>query len=129
MLAVSIYVLSKYGNVWDWSVNEKETFKSVIIVLALLGIPAGFAFHKKRISRLPAGLLLDKKLKEYRVSFFVKIVTIEALSIIALTGYLFSADVVFLIIFGLLFVVYLLNIPTKMRVFSGLQTDDENKPR
>lgn len=128
MFGISIYVLAKFGSVWDWAINDIEIFKSVIVVLALFGIPAGYAFHKKRMSHLPNELAFEEKLKQYRISFFIKIVTLEALSIIALTGFLFSGDVAFLIIFGLLFITYLLNIPTKARVLEELKPNDGGNP-
>jgi len=126
MFGVSIFVLSDFGSVWDFSVNEKEIFKTGIVIIALFGIPAGYAFHKKKMSHLPTDLAIEEKLKAYKTSFFIKIVTLESLGIIALTGYLFSADVVFLFIFGLLFITYLLNIPTKVRVMDELNPNEED---
>jgi uncharacterized membrane protein YbjE (DUF340 family) len=128
MFGISIFVLAKFGSVWDFSINDRETFKSVIVILALFGMPAGYAFHKKRMSHLPADLPLEEKLRVFKTSFFIKIVTLEALAITALTGYLFSADVVFLFIFGLLFIAYLLNIPTRLGVLSELESNKENDP-
>lgn len=126
MFAISIIVVSIYGKVWAWSVGSKETFKSVIVILSLMGIPAGYAFHKKWISHLPSGLSIDEKLRQYWISFFIKIVTLEALAIIALTGYLFSADFVFLLIFGLLFLAFVLNTPNRSRVMNDLEANQES---
>ncbi len=126
MFAISIIVVAIYGKVWAWSVVSKETFKSVIVILSLMGIPAGYAFHKKWISHLSSGLSVSEKLRQYRISFFIKIVTLEALAIIALTGYLFSADVVFLLIFGLLFLAFVLNTPNRSRVMNDLEANQES---
>lgn len=127
LFLISLFVVMCFGAVGAVSVNDKETFKTIIVILALLGIPAGFTFHQKRIAHLPQELPLDKKLKYYRNSFFIKIVTLEALAIIALTGYMVTSDVVFLLIFGLLFVAFVLNIPAKSRVMRELEPHQEEE--
>lgn len=125
---ISLFVVGRLGAVGTISANDKETFKTIIVILALLGIPAGFSFHQKRITHLPEEFPLDKKLKYYRNSFFIKIVTLEALAIISLTGYMITTDVVFLLIFGLLFVAFVLNIPTKSRVMGELEPHRDENP-
>lgn len=68
---------------------------------------------------------LNNKLLKYRNSYFIKIVTLEALAIIALIGHLISADKSFAIIFGLLFVAYMLNMPRWQNIMKEIDVLEE----
>ncbi|ASB49646.1 hypothetical protein [Alkalitalea saponilacus] len=124
---IAISLGSKVSGVLDWSLQDVETLKSVIIILALGGIPAGFIFHNKKIKKLPQEMDMDNRIKQYRNSFFIKIVTFEALGIISLIGYLVSGDFAFVMIFALLFVAFLLNIPIKERIINELEPKNEEE--
>ena len=124
MLVLGVWAVAHLGAIWSVPASDKETFKTILILLSLLAIPAGYKFHQKRISHLNPELSFPDKLKNYRSSFFIKIVSLEALAIIALTGYLFTADYVFLIIFGLLFVAFAINMPSKKRIELELEQDN-----
>lgn len=126
MCLISLFLVTRLGVVWDVSYLDIEIFKTVIVILALLGIPAVYKFHKNWITHLSANLLLEEKLKKYRNSFFIMITTLEALSIIALTGYLFSADAVFLLIFGLFFVAFIINAPSESHIMRDLELNKES---
>ncbi|TCO09625.1 hypothetical protein [Natronoflexus pectinivorans] len=122
---IAVSVGSMVSGALDWSLQDVETLKSLIIILALGGIPAGFIFHNKKIKKLPADMAMNDRIKQYRNSFFIKIVTFEALGIISLIGYLVSGDFAFIMIFALLFVAFLLNIPIKERIINELEVKNE----
>ena len=126
LLMLGVWAVGHLGGIWTIPAADKETFKTILILLSLMAIPAGYKFHQKRISHLNPELSLIDKLKNYRTSFFINIVSLEALAIIALTGYLFTADYVFLIIFGLLFVAFAINMPSKKRIEQELDQEQDN---
>ncbi len=121
MFTVTVYFSITYGPMLGLPKNNAETLKSIIVILALIGVPAGYSFHKRRLKKIPGELPLIEKLKIYRNSFFIKIVFVEALAILTLTGYLITSDNVFLLIFGLFFMVYLLNTPNKEKITSEIE--------
>ncbi len=121
MFTVTVYFSLTYGPMLGLPKNNAETLKSIIVILALIGMPAGYSFNKRRLKKIPGELLLIEKLKIYRSSFFIKIVFVEALAILTLTGYLITSDNVFLLIFGLFFMVYLLNTPNKEKITSEIE--------
>lgn len=123
MFVLGIWTVGRLGAIWTIPASDKETFKTILILLSLMAIPAGYKFHQKRISHLNPELLLKDKVRIYRNSFFIKIVTLEALAIIALTGYLFTVDYIFLIIFGLLLAAFAINMPSNKRIEQELEQD------
>ncbi len=122
---LSFYVGNVIGPILKWDLKDVVSLKTIVVILSLAGIPAAYIYHNKRIMQLDDSLASKQKLKQYRNSFFVKIATFEALAIIALIGYMISADYSFLLIFALLFVAFLLNIPTKHKIISELNFNYE----
>jgi hypothetical protein len=112
MMIIALLVVKKMGPVIDWSITQKENFKAMILILSLGGIPASYFFHSKKIQHLNQALSFDEKLIQFKTSFFIKIVTLEALAILGLIGYMLTADNTFMYVFALLFLAYLINRPT-----------------
>jgi len=98
-------------NAINWPVTHLETLRLTIIVLSLVGIPAGFVFHNHVVKKIPPELPPEKKIEKYRNSFLVKMVLFESLAIIALMGYLISLDISFILIYATLMLAYLTNKP------------------
>lgn len=121
----AITLAPKVNAIVSWSPQDLETLKSVIVILALGGIPAGFIFHTHQVKKIQTDMPLNNKLLKYRNSYFIKIVTLEALAIIALIGHLISADKSFAIIFGLLFVAYMLNMPRWQNIMKEINVLEE----
>ncbi|MDG5799177.1 hypothetical protein QA597_02245 [Marinilabiliaceae bacterium ANBcel2] len=125
--AVAILVAPIVFGVVDWSHSDSEILRSILIILALTGIPAGFIFHSRNIKKIPDGDYEEHvKMKRYRNSFFVKIITLEAMALLSLMGYLLSLNHSFLMIFTLLIVAYLLNIPTKSKISEELSSSSQS---
>jgi hypothetical protein len=123
---ISFILVAKIGAAVSWERESLETLKSVIILLALGGIPAGFVFHNKMVRKISPDLTLDDKLRLFRNSFFIKIATIEALCILSLIGFIASAHFSFFHIFALLFVTYVLNVPLMKKIEKELALDDSD---
>ncbi len=126
LLAALITILimrSAFGALVDSTISQRETLKSIILILSLGGIPASYFFHSKKIKYIRKSLPMSEKLKQFRISFFIKIATLEALTFLALLGHLLTADFSFIYIFALLFIAYSLNMPSKRSIFNELEKD------
>lgn len=124
MLVIALVVIHNIGPIIEWTVSQKENLKSVILILALGGIPASYMFHSKKVKHIDPDLPLNLKVSQYRTSFFIKLVTLEALSVLGLIGYMFTADSTFLYVFSLLFLAYLINRPTKNNILNEIEPEE-----
>jgi hypothetical protein len=113
---VAVVLAPRFAGVAALPLHQIETLKSVIIILALAGIPSGFVFHTRKVRCIPADLDWASKMRLYRNSFIFKIALLESLAILSLIGFLLSVNMSFLYITLLLLVAYLLNIPTKEKI-------------
>ncbi|WP_016775965.1 hypothetical protein [Anaerophaga thermohalophila] len=128
MMIIALLVVKEMGAVIEWTLAQKENFKAVILILSLGGIPASYFFHTKKIKHLNQELSFDEKLMQYKSSFFIKIVTLEALAVLGLIGYMLTADNTFIYVFALLFLAYLINRPTLHSISNEIEPEnfDEN---
>ncbi|PWD99923.1 hypothetical protein [Marinilabilia rubra] len=124
MFFIALFTVKNIGPVIEWTLVQKENFKSVILILALGGIPASYFFHSKKIKHIDSELPFEEKLKQFKSSFFIKIVTLEALAILGLIGYMLTADNTFLYVFALLFLAYLINRPTKNNITNEIEPEE-----
>ncbi|WP_088653317.1 hypothetical protein [Geofilum rhodophaeum] len=106
------------GGVLD--AGQIELLKSVIILLALAGIPSGFVFHNRKVRRIPHEWSWPEKMRVYRNSFLFKVAVLDSLGFLALIGFLLSANTAFLYIWALILVAFLLNVPTYSKVLLEL---------
>lgn len=119
--AITILLAPMFIGIIEWTTNEIETFKTIIILLALAGIPAAFILHSKRVKRISSVLPFHDQIRRYKAGFFIKIITIEALAVLSLIGYLVTFEKTFLYMFALLFVAYLLTIPIASKIAEELE--------
>ena len=128
MMIIALLVVRQMGPVVEWTISQKENFKAMILILSLGGIPASYFFHTKKIKHLNQELSFDEKLMQFKSSFFIKIVTLEALAVLGLIGYMLTADNTFIYVFALLFLAYLINRPTLHSISNEIEPEnfDEN---
>jgi hypothetical protein len=124
MLVIALMVVHNIGPVIEWTVSQKENLKSIILILALAGIPASYMFHGKKVKHIDQELPVHLKINQYRNSFFIKLVTLESLSVLGLIGFIFTADNTFLYVFSLLFLAYLINRPTKNNILAEIEPEE-----
>lgn len=125
LFAVTAIVLAPmFTGVIEWTRSEVETFKTIIILLALAGIPAAFVLHSKRVRKISATLPFHDKVRQYKAGFFIKIITLEALAVLTLIGYLVTYEKTFLYMFALLFTAYLLTMPIASKISKELEVID-----
>lgn len=127
MLLVALVVVNKIGPVVEWNLTFKENFKTVILLLSLGGIPASYIFHSKKVKHIDQDLPFVNQLQQFKRSFFIKIVTLEALALLGLIGYMLTADFTFIYVFGLLFLAYLINRPTRYSIEKEIRPETLNE--
>ncbi len=125
MFGIALWFVKDAGPVLEWNLTQRENLKSIILVLALAGIPASHFFHSRKTRHIDADLPFHEKLILYKNSFFVKIATMEALAVLGLLGYLVSADTTFLYVFALLFLAFLINRPGRNSITRELEPEEE----
>ncbi|MBZ4676253.1 MAG: hypothetical protein JG782_872 [Anaerophaga sp.] len=124
MMIIALLVVRQMGPVVEWTISQKENFKAMILILSLGGIPASYFFHTKKIKHLNQELSFDEKLMQFKSSFFIKIVTLEALAVLGLIGYMLTADNTFIYVFALLFLAYLINRPTLHNISNEIEPEN-----
>jgi hypothetical protein len=127
MLLMAVFTIKNTGPLMDWNLTQRENLKSVILILSLGGIPASYFFHSKKIKHLRPDLPLQMKIKHYKISFLIKIITLEALSVLGILSYMLTSDNTFLYVFSLLFLAYLINRPTKHGIIEELEANSPDK--
>lgn len=127
MLLMAVFIIKNTGPLMDWSLSQRENLKSVILILSLGGIPASYFFHSKKIKHLNPDLPLQLKINQYKTSFLIKIITIEALSVLGILSYMLTADNTFLYIFALLLLAYLINRPTQNGIIEEIESNNPDE--
>ncbi len=124
MLAIFAVLTYAYitlnGQVYELDTNAENNLRSLIIILALAGIPASYMFQKRKVSHLPGEWSADKKLQQYRLAFFIKIMTLEGLSLLSLLSYLMTGNLNQLMVFGLIYLFLVLNYPKTSTILNEL---------
>lgn len=123
---LSYAYINVVGQPYELDVNAAINLKSVTIILALVGIPVSYVFHKRKVSHINEQMSADKKLMQYRTSYFIKIMTLEGISLISLLGYLMSANLNQLLIFGLVYVFLIFNYPGKNGILQELKLNQSD---
>ena len=80
------------GQVYQLDATDENSLKSLIIILALAGIPASYMFHNRKVKHINPELSTMSKLLQYRMAYFVKIMTLEGISLLSLLGYLIIGE-------------------------------------
>jgi len=118
-----VYVMQN-GPMYELNTNDKNNLKSLIIILALAGIPASHMFQSRKIKHLNKALDASKKLLNYRMAYFVKIMTLEGISLLSLLGYLIIGNLNQLLIFAVVYLFLVLNYPKKSAILEELNIDE-----
>jgi hypothetical protein len=123
MLIIAYFTIKATGPLLDWSLSQRENLKSIILILSLGGIPASYFFHSKKVKHILSEWPMQTKINQFKISFLIKIVTIEALAVLGILSFMITADNTFLYIFSLLFVAYLINRPTKNSIIEEIEAN------
>ena len=125
--AIGYYLVISRGALIIFSPVQLQNLESIIILLSLIGIPAGHYYHKKRISHLSQELSGSELLKSYKVSFIVKLAILEGMALITLVGYMLSGNQTFLLIYAIFFLIVLINYPGESKLKDELNLNKEEE--
>lgn len=114
------------GQVYQLDATDENSLKSLIIILALAGIPASYMFHNRKVKHINPELSTMSKLLQYRMAYFVKIMTLEGISLLSLLGYLIIGELNQILVFGLVYLFLVLNFPKKSNIFEDLSIDQSD---
>lgn len=123
----SVIYTFKSGALPVFGEKDQSYLKSIVIIALLIGIPVSHIFYHKKIKHIDASLPLNKKITMFRPAFIVRIVMLEAIGLLAIIGYLTTADKSFLYMFGVVFVLYIIHAPTKQRLINDLEMTQEEE--
>lgn len=121
--SVAYILVSGNGQIYNLPPATESNIKSLIIILTLAGVPASYMFHKRKVTHIDADLPSERKIQQYRNSFFIKISTLEGLSFISLLMYLVTSNTDMFLIFSLIYIFILLNFPKKSTILSELNIE------
>ncbi|TRX70895.1 hypothetical protein [Carboxylicivirga sp. M1479] len=121
---ISFMYITKVGAVYSLEANAESNLKSLIVILALVGIPASYMFQNRKVKHLDENMDAARKLQQYRMAFFIKIMTLEGISLLSLLGYLMTGNINQLMIFGLVYLFLLLNYPRRKSVLEELNIQE-----
>ncbi|MCT4587996.1 MAG: hypothetical protein N4A71_09255 [Carboxylicivirga sp.] len=119
----SFVFITVNGQVYQLDQAGEQNLKSLIIILALAGIPASYMFHNRKVKHINSELSTMQKLSQYRMAYFVKVMTLEGISLLSLLGYLIIGDVNQIMVFGLVYLFLVLNFPKKSNILEELNID------
>lgn len=120
---MAYFTIKATGPLLDWTLSQRENLKSVILILSLGGIPASYFFHSQKVKHIISDLPMQTKINQFKISFLIKIITLEALAVLGILSFMITADNTFLYIFSLLFVAYLINRPTKNSIIEEIEAN------
>ncbi len=122
---LALYFVGQHGAFMTLSVSDAIILKTVLLLLALVGIPSSYMFQNRIIKNSISDQDVIVKLLKYRRVFFIKIMTLEGLMLMSLLCFLATAQYSYMSVFGILGVVYLLNYPRKETILTDLQIEED----
>lgn len=101
-----------------------ENLKTIIILMVLGAVPLAFALEGRKKKLIKGDM--DTKFALYKSGFIAKIVVLSSMNLLSVISFMFSRNSSFLYIVLILFVAYLLNIPSKEKIEELLQKELED---
>lgn len=120
---IAFFYISMHGKVYDISINYENNLRSLLLILALSGIPASFIFHSRKVKHIDRELDPRQKLLQYRTGFFIKLITLEGLALLSLLAYITTGQLNDLAIFGIIYLALLVSFPRKANILNELEID------
>ncbi|MCU4157233.1 hypothetical protein J1N10_14745 [Carboxylicivirga sp. A043] len=109
------------GPVYIMDAAGQNNLKSLIIILALAGIPASYMFHNRKVKQINKEQQAHTKLQQFRTSYFIKIMTLEGVTLLSLLSYLMIGNINQMLVFGLVYLFLILNYPKQSSILSELE--------
>lgn len=124
LFAVIAYVLQKTNFV----INDPSVLNGLMLavpVIAFVSIVSGGLLYKKQVSNIRNKYNLSNKLKAYRLTIIIRDALFEFPSLLAITSFMLTGEMLFLALTGSLITLFLYLRPTKERVITDLQLSSE----
>ncbi|WP_430813201.1 hypothetical protein [Carboxylicivirga sp. RSCT41] len=122
--ALSLFFVSMNGPVYIMEAGAANNLKSLIIILALAGIPASYMFHNRKVRQINKELNANSKLQQFRMSYFIKIMTLEGVTLLSLLSYLMIGNINQLLVFALVYLFLILNYPKRASILDELEINE-----
>jgi hypothetical protein len=123
----SVVYIFKSGALPVFDAENQAVIKSIVIIAILVGIPISHIFFYKKIKHIDSSLAIIVKMKLYQTAFMIRIAMLEAIGLLAMIGYLVTADKSFLYMFGVVFVLFLIHAPTRSKLINDLNLTEEEE--
>jgi len=121
--AIALYYVTAHGKAYEVGLSYESNLRALLLILALAGIPASFIFHSQKVKHIDKALGAGIKLQQYRTSYFIKIITLEGLSLLSLLAFITTAQLNYLSIFGILYLAQVISFPRKLTILDELEID------
>lgn len=127
MAIFAMYFVRANGPVQVFSPDSNYTIKTLVIMALLIGVPVSHLFYHKKIKHISSEWELTRRIKHFRIAFIVRIAVLESLGLLFIIAYLLNADKSFMYMFGVIFVLFIIHAPTKNRIATDLELDEEEQ--
>ncbi len=123
----SVIMVFKSGAMPVFGTGDNDLIKSIVIIALLVGIPVSHIFFYKKVKHIDKSLPVLQKMAMYQTAFIVRVSMLEGIGLLALIGYLISADKSFLYMFGVIFILFIIHAPTRNKLSSDLDLTEEEE--
>ena len=123
----TVFFVFRSGHLPIFDAEHQALIKTVVIISLLVGIPVSHIFFYKKIKHINPDIQVVNKLRFYQTAFIVRVAMLEAIGLIALIGYLVTADKSFLYMFAVVFILFMIHAPTKNKLCSDLNLSEQEE--
>ena len=107
------YFLVSTGGITFIDEATMKIFRIIVPLLTIISIGASYLFFRMQLNNAKSKQDLSEKLMTYRTALIIKWAFLETPSILAIVGYLITGNRFFIIIAGLIILVFLVNKPSR----------------
>ncbi|WP_075601938.1 hypothetical protein [Saccharicrinis aurantiacus] len=129
MAIFAMYFVRANGAVEAFSPDSNYTIKTMVIMALLIGIPVSHLFYHKKIKHISQEWELSRRLTHFRTAFIVRIAVLEGVGLLSIIAYLLNADKSFMYMFGVIFVLFIIHAPTRNRIATDLELNEEEQAK
>lgn len=108
------YLFQASGDISE-SLSENETFKVIAIVVSLSSVFLSQFLYNKLRSSVKQDFDIDKKLNLFRGHSIIRMAVLEAGNIMAILAFMLTSDLLFVIIFTAILILFLYTRPSRQK--------------
>lgn len=121
LFAVLAYYLNSTGAISFDNQELNQMFLVIVPLVAIGAILGGLFLSKKQLESIKQKENLHEKLMAYQTVLIVKYGLLEGASILAIVGYLFTANTIFMAIAAVIILLFIMNRPTVIKTITDLE--------